>query len=104
MLQSEFPYHDDIDIVFVSPLRRTIQTAALSLGPTLARKEVSFVLLPELQEVSNNGCDVGLAMSAEDIKQLAPGLFEEGELDFNMEKMDASAVTAGWNSKVSPGK
>lgn len=99
-LQSAFKYHNDIDIVFSSPLRRTIQTASLSLGPALARKEVPFVLLPPLQEVSNVGCDVGLADTADDVKQILPTLFAEGELPFDYNKIDASYVTEGWNSKV----
>lgn len=39
--------------MLASPLRRTIQTASLSFGPVLARKEVPFMLLPLLQEVSD---------------------------------------------------
>lgn len=99
-LRSNFKHHQDIDIVFASPLRRTIQTAALSFGPTLARKEVPFVLLPALQEVSNLGCDVGIADTAADVQRLLPELFREGDLDFDINKIDASALTAGWNSKV----
>jgi hypothetical protein len=86
--------------VFASPLRRTIQTASLSFGPVLSRKEVPFVLLPALQEVSNIGCDVGIADTADDVRAFLPKLFTEGELDFDISKVDASAVTAGWNSKV----
>ena len=91
--------------MFASPLRRTIQTAALSFGPVLSRKEVPFVLLPALQEVSNIGCDVGIADTADDVQKFLPELFPEGEIDFDISKVDASAVTAGWNSKVgrSPG-
>lgn len=100
-LSSAFKYHEEIDIVFASPLRRTIQTASLSFGPVLARKEVPFVLLPALQEVSNIGCDVGIADTADDVHAFLPKLFAEGELDFDISKVDASAVTAGWNSKVS---
>lgn len=99
-LKSTFPYHEKVDIIFASPLRRTIQTAALSFGPALARQEVPFVLLPILQEVSNIGCDVGIADTAEDIKGLLPGLFDEAEVSFDLNKIDASAVTKGWNSKV----
>lgn len=99
-LQSEFRYHNDIDIVFSSPLRRTIQTASLSLGPALARKEVPFVLLPPLQEVSDVWCDVGLADTADDVTRILPTLFTEGELPFDYNKIDASRVTKGWNSKV----
>lgn len=98
-LQSAFKYHKDVAIVFSSPLRRTIQTASLSLGPALARKEVAFVLLPALQEVSDVGCDVGLADTADDVMRILPTLFAEGELPFDYNKIDASHVTKGWNSK-----
>ncbi|CAO2655522.1 Nn.00g043250.m01.CDS01 [Neocucurbitaria sp. VM-36] len=98
-LQSTFPHHGNVDIIFASPLRRTIQTAALSFGPALSRKEVPFVLLPVLQEVSDIGCDVGIADSAEDVQRFLPEIFAEGELEFDISKLDASAVTKGWNSK-----
>ncbi|KAJ4371154.1 hypothetical protein N0V83_004370 [Neocucurbitaria cava] len=99
-LKSTFAHHDEVDIIFASPLRRTIQTAALSFGPALSRKDVPFELLPVLQEVSNIGCDVGIANSAEDVKGFLPELFAQGELEFDIaSKVDASAVTQGWNSK-----
>ncbi|KAH7348028.1 phosphoglycerate mutase family protein-like protein [Pyrenochaeta sp. MPI-SDFR-AT-0127] len=98
-LQSTFAHHNSVNIVFASPLRRTIQTAALSFGPALSRNDVPFVLLPVLQEVSNIGCDVGIANTAADVKPLLTELFEEGELEFDINKIDASAVTEGWNSK-----
>jgi hypothetical protein len=100
-LKEAFPHHKTVDIVFASPLRRTIQTAALSFGPTLARKEVPFVLVPALQEVGDIGSDTGIADTAEDLQQLIPDLFEEGELEFDLGKIDASDVKKGWNSKVS---
>ncbi|KAF1845013.1 phosphoglycerate mutase-like protein [Cucurbitaria berberidis CBS 394.84] len=99
ILKSKFSHHDDVNIIFASPLRRTIQTAALSLGPALSRQDVPFVLLPSLQEVSATGCDTGMADSAEDVKRLLPELFAQDELDFDYNKIDASAVTEGWNSK-----
>lgn len=99
-LRSAFGHHDEIDVVFASPLRRTIQTAALSFGPVLSRQEVPFVLLPGLQEVSNIACDVGVADTGADVHEFLPGLFAHGELDFDVGKVDASAVTEGWNSKV----
>jgi hypothetical protein len=89
-----------VDVVFSSPLRRTIQTAALSFGPTLARKEVPFILIPALQEVGDVGSDTGIADTADDLKKLLPDLFAKGDLEFDLEKIDASAVTEGWNSKV----
>ncbi|KAG9189106.1 phosphoglycerate mutase-like protein [Alternaria panax] len=98
-LSSAFKHHEEIETVFASPLRRTIQTAALSFGPVLTRKEVPFVLLPALQEVSNIGCDVGIADTADDVQRFLPELFPEGEINFDISKVDASAVTAGWNSK-----
>ncbi|EOA91620.1 hypothetical protein ACJQWK_03690 [Exserohilum turcicum] len=98
-LSSTFQHHQKIEAVFASPLRRTIQTAALSFGPVLSRKEVPFVLLPALQEVSDIGCDVGLADTAEDLQRLLPDVFAAGEIDFDLSKIEASAVTAGWNSK-----
>ena len=53
-----------------------------------------------LQEVGEIGCDVGLANTADDVKQILPTLFAEGELPFDYNKIDASHVTKGWNSKV----
>jgi broad specificity phosphatase PhoE len=90
-----------VDIVFASPLRRTIQTASLSFGPTLAREDVPFVLLPSLQEVSDMGSDTGLGDTGDELKQLLPELFVNDKVDFDLEKIDASAVTKGWNAKVS---
>jgi broad specificity phosphatase PhoE len=100
-LCAAFPYHNDVDIIFASPLRRTIQTAALSFGPALSRKDVPFVLHPSLQEIGDMGSDTGLADTKEDLKQILPELFAEGEVAFDLEKIDASAVTKGWNIKVS---
>ena len=100
-LSKAFPFHNNVDIVFASPLRRTIQTAALSLGPTLLRKDVPFVLLPSLQEIGDVGSDTGLADTGEDLKRLLPELFAQEKLEFDLEKIDASAVRKGWNSKVS---
>jgi hypothetical protein len=90
-----------VDIVFASPLRRTIQTASLSFGPTLARKDVPFVLLPALQEVGDMGSDTGIADTGEELKRLLPELFANENLAFDLEKIDASAVNKGWNSNVS---
>lgn len=60
-----------------------------------------FVVLPILQEVSNIGCDVGIADTEIDLKDMLPDLFESGELEFDIGKIDASAVKQGWNNKVS---
>lgn len=58
------------------------------------------MLLPPLQEVSNIGCDVGLANTADDVKPILAETFAEGELSFDINKVDASLVVPGWNSKV----
>ena len=58
------------------------------------------MLLPALQEVSDIGCDVGIADTAADIQKLLPELFKDAVLEFDINKIDASAVTADWNSKV----
>lgn len=99
-LSRTFTHHGDIDIIFSSPLRRTIQTAAYSFGPTLARKEVPFVLLPGLQEVSDLGCDVG--PDAAELEQAVHDLFDGEELGFDWKekKIDFRNVESGWNSKV----
>lgn len=90
-----------METVFASPLRRTIQTAALSFGPTLARKEVPFILLPGLQEVGDMKSDTGIADVPEDLTQILPDLFAEAELTFDLDRIDSSALTKGWNSKAS---
>jgi broad specificity phosphatase PhoE len=100
-LSSAFQYHNEVDIIFASPLRRTIQTAALSFGPALSRKDVPFVLHPALQEVGDMESDKGIANSKEDLKRLLPELFAKDQLDFDIEKIDASGVMEGWNSKAS---
>ncbi|KAH7396981.1 histidine phosphatase superfamily [Phaeosphaeria sp. MPI-PUGE-AT-0046c] len=97
-LSAAFEHHGDVDIVFASPLRRTIQTAALSFGPALSRNEVPFVLLPVLQELGDIGSDTGIADTAEDLERLLPALFATDSLDFDLKKIDASAVTKGWNT------
>ncbi|KAF2792624.1 phosphoglycerate mutase-like protein [Melanomma pulvis-pyrius CBS 109.77] len=97
-LQNSFQYHNAIDLVLASPLRRTIQTATLSFGPTLARKDVPFVLLPLLQEVSDMGCDTGQSPNA--LKQAIPGLFATDDVNFDLNKIDLSNVNEGWNVKT----
>lgn len=47
------------------------------------------------------GCDVGLADSEIDVRRLLPDLFTQDETRFDLGKIDASAVTPGWNGKVS---
>jgi broad specificity phosphatase PhoE len=97
-LKKDFPYPNDISIVMSSPLRRAIQTAALSFGPTIAKPKVPFLVVPMGQEVSNKQCDIG--HSREEIEQQLPELVKGEILDFNISKIDFTLVEDGWNSKV----
>jgi hypothetical protein len=98
-LARSFPYHDKVDLLVASPLRRTIQTAVLSFGPVLSRKDVPFLLHPNAQEVSERNCNVGF--SKERLTHEVPTMFEDVELDFDvMDRMDFEGVIEGWNSKV----
>jgi hypothetical protein len=69
-----FPFHESVDLVVASPLRRTVQTAVHSLNPILERdgdsdgeggvkeaggKAVPFILHPAAQEVSGRACNLG---------------------------------------------
>jgi broad specificity phosphatase PhoE len=97
-LQATFPLHNVIDLVLSSPLRRAIQTTALSFGPTLARQEIQFVLVPNAQEVSSKTCDIGFP--SEILQAEVPKLVEGEEILFDIKKIDYSLVAEGWNSKV----
>ncbi|KAF2021007.1 phosphoglycerate mutase family protein-like protein [Aaosphaeria arxii CBS 175.79] len=97
-LKKAFPFHNEIDLVVASPLRRTVQTAALSFGPTLARKEVPFIALPVAQEVSNTKSDTGLEI--EELLESLPTLFSNDQLEFDVHsKLDLSLLEKGWTSK-----
>lgn len=97
-LSKTFPFHDKVDLMVSSPLRRTIQTAVLSFGPVLARKEVPFLLHPKAQEVSERNCNVGF--NKERLKHEVRKLFENKELGFDLEgRLDYEGVVDGWNSK-----
>lgn len=99
-LKNEFPYHDTISIVMSSPLRRAIQTASLSFGPTIRRQGVEYLLVPLGQEVSGKQCDIG--HSRAELEKQIPALFEGQEIGFDASKIDFSLVEDGWNSKVTP--
>ncbi|KAK8231357.1 histidine phosphatase superfamily [Phyllosticta capitalensis] len=99
-LRAEFTDHASISLVVASPLKRTIQTAALSLTPALARPDVPFLLLPLAQEIGWKDCDVG--QTADELRALVPGMLSEGDDAVGVEvwaKIDYGAVEEGWNSK-----
>lgn len=96
-LSKSFKHHETIDLVLTSPLRRTIQTAALSFGPTLSR-DVQFIAVPEAQEIGDHASDTGHPPN--ELKKLLPKMFADGELEFDINKLDLDAVKEGWTSKV----
>jgi len=78
-----------IELVVVSPLRRTIQTALLALEKWLAGKEGrKLVLMPDLQETGEVPCDTGSPIDK--IKDI----FKE-----QLHLLDFSAMYDGWERK-----
>jgi len=61
-LRKEFPIAHKVELIVVSPMRRTLQTAQQGLG-WLMERGVPVVLRPEWQENSNNPCDTGSKIS-----------------------------------------
>lgn len=61
-LQSELPLAQKIELIVVSPMRRTMQTAQQGLG-WLMEKGVPVILRAEFQENSDKPCDTGTAIS-----------------------------------------
>tara|TARA_R110002060_G_scaffold58226_2_gene68294 strand:- start:962 stop:1405 length:444 start_codon:yes stop_codon:yes gene_type:complete len=99
-LQAAFPFHNDVDIVMASPLRRTIQTAIESFTPALLRPGVQLLLLPQAQEISNKPCDTGFEkeeLEAEIKKILGEEASEGG---FDPKRIDYSVLEPGWSKKV----
>ncbi|KAL8763501.1 MAG: hypothetical protein Q9184_000713 [Pyrenodesmia sp. 2 TL-2023] len=84
-LSNRFPYHDSVDLLVSSPLRRTIQTTLLSFTPEIARG-VKYFALPEIQETSDLPCDTGSSLST--LKQ-----------EFKDQRVDLSLVPEDWDSK-----
>jgi broad specificity phosphatase PhoE len=61
-LENELPLAQKIELIVVSPMRRTLQTAQQGLG-WLIKRGVPVVLRPEWQENSDNPCDTGTDIS-----------------------------------------
>ncbi|KAL2064959.1 hypothetical protein VTL71DRAFT_4099 [Oculimacula yallundae] len=57
-LQTELPLAQEIELIVVSPMRRTLQTAQQGLG-WLMKKGVPVILRAEFQENSAKPCDTG---------------------------------------------
>ena len=88
-LQEKFPFHDKIELIVASPLRRTLYTALISFERIIKKKNLTIIALPELQETSQVPCDVG-----SDLEVLRKEV-EEKKLP-----VDLSLVTKDWNIKV----
>ncbi|CZT04828.1 hypothetical protein WAI453_007645 [Rhynchosporium graminicola] len=99
-LRDAFPFHDEIDIVLASPLRRTIQTAIESFTPALLRPGVRLLLVPQAQEISNKPCDTGF--EREELERELEALIEEKSSDggFDSNKIDYSILEPGWSKKT----
>lgn len=98
-LKQDFRDHDKVSIIMSSPLRRAIQTASLAFGPTIRRQDVSYLLVPLGQEISDLQCDIG--HSREELENRLPGLLSGEDIDFDISKIDFSLLEDGWNTKVS---
>jgi broad specificity phosphatase PhoE len=58
-LAKDFPYHDDIDLVISSPLRRTIETTLLGFGKLIQERQLKVLLEARCQETSSKASDTG---------------------------------------------
>lgn len=89
-LYKEFPFHDSVELIVASPLRRTIYTALLAFEEPLREKGLKVIALPEVQETSDVPCDIG-----SDLEALAKEVMEKDL------PVDLSLVVDAWNDKVS---
>lgn len=60
-LENDVPLAQEIDLIVVSPMRRTLQTAQQALG-WLIERGVPVILRPEWQENSDKPCDTGTSV------------------------------------------
>lgn len=90
-LRTIFPYHEKIDMLVSSPLRRTLYTTLIAFEPEVNRG-LKVVALPEVQETSGMPCDTG-----SDVEALQKEFGDSG-------KVDLSLLPEGWNEKVSEGE
>lgn len=91
-LRDDFPYHDRIELVTASPLRRTIYTALHTFAPVFERSNgaVKLIALPDAQETSDVPCDTGSD----------PNVLHEELVVGKGAPVDLGLLTDGWNVKV----
>ncbi|EYE95232.1 uncharacterized protein EURHEDRAFT_412560 [Aspergillus ruber CBS 135680] len=88
-LRNAFPYHDRIELVTASPLRRTLYTALHSFEPAFEKGDgVKLITLPDVQETSDVPCDTG-----SDPEVLEREFVEKGL------PVDLELLEDGWNNK-----
>src|SRR3979490_3025984 len=92
-LKALFPYHDKISIVMSSPLRRAIQTAAFSFGPTLRRRNVQYLVIPLPQEVTAKQTNIG--HSPAELEDQLPEILTGEDIGFDPAKIDFDLVEDG---------
>jgi len=80
-----FPYHDSVELLVASPIRRTIYTTLLAFEQEIKRG-LKVIALPEAQETSDVPSDTG-----SDVEVLRREMAEK--------PVDLSLVHEGWNSK-----
>lgn len=86
-LLGTFPYHDRIELLVSSPIRRAIYTTLIGFKSDVDRG-LKVVALPDAQETSDLPCDTG-------------GSVEKLQEEFGKDgKVDLSFVKEGWNVKV----
>jgi hypothetical protein len=79
-----------------SPMKRTIETAILGFAPSLSKPDVSFILVPQAQEISAFPCDVG--HEREDLEARIEDALAEAGLD--KDRVDFSILEPKWTEKV----
>jgi broad specificity phosphatase PhoE len=89
-LATTFPSPQSITHLVASPLRRTLYTCLFSF-PTAVSRGLKVLAVPELQEVSDQPCDTGSALSKLEA-EFGSGQFA-GVVNF-------SRVHEDWNSKT----
>ncbi|BCR92545.1 uncharacterized protein ACHE_80445A [Aspergillus chevalieri] len=88
-LRHAFPYHERIELVTASPLRRTLYTALHSFEPAFEKgDDVKLIALPDVQETSDVPCDTG-----SDPEVLKEEFVEKGL------PVDLGLLRDGWNNK-----
>ena len=85
-LAQRFPYHQSVELLVASPLRRTIYTTLLAFNQEIERG-MTVIALPEIQETADVPCDTGtdIALLKDEMKD---------------KPVDLSRVMEGWNSKT----